>query len=61
MNSASDLYASKRKGCRKKCYIVYNATFVCPVTLFICPVTVPVISFSRALMISSRIYTTYTI
>ena len=29
MNSVSDLYASKRKGCRKKCYIVYNAIFVC--------------------------------
>ena len=30
MNSVSDLYASKRKGYRKRqCYIVYNAIFGC--------------------------------
>ena len=33
INSVYDLYASKRKGCRKKkCYIVYNAIFGCPVS-----------------------------
>ena len=32
MNSVSNLYASKRKGCRKKeSYIVYYVTFGCPV------------------------------
>ena len=32
MNSVSDLYASKRKGCRKKCL---HAVFGCPVPLLL--------------------------
>ena len=38
MNSVSDLYASKRKGCRKKsCYIVYNVIFswLVPLLLYV--------------------------
>ena len=32
MNSVSDIYASKRKGYKKKLsYIVYNVIFGCPV------------------------------
>ena len=34
MNNVSDLYASKRRGCRKKlCYVIYNVIFCCPVPL----------------------------
>ena len=35
MNSASVLYASKRKDVEKKCYIVYNVIFGCLVPLLL--------------------------
>ena len=31
MSRVSDFYASKRKGCSKKCYTVYNVMSGCPV------------------------------
>ena len=48
MNSVSDLYAGKRKGCRKKsCSIVYNAIFVSSVP------SVPHIRYHHCFMLPS--------